>query len=93
VARASDGLETDDHGRLHLTSGEHNAILRRQPDGTFDTLVHDSRLLWPDTMSVAGGYLYVTANQLYRQDKYQLAPSTRAGPAAALTVTRGCSGA
>jgi sugar lactone lactonase YvrE len=68
---ASDGLETDDKGRLYLTSGEHNAILRRLPDGTFETLVHDPRLLWPDTMSVADGYVYVTANQLYRQDKYQ----------------------
>ena len=69
---ASDGLETDDQGRLYITSGEHNAILRRDPDGTLETLVHDPRLLWPDTMSVAtDGYLYVTANQLYRQSKYQ----------------------
>ena len=68
---AADGLETDNQGRLYLTSGEHNAILRRLPNGTFETLVHDPRLLWPDTMSVADGYVYVTANQLYRQDKYQ----------------------
>ena len=68
----SDGLETDDAGRFYLTSGEHDAILRRLPDGTVETLVHDPRLLWPDTMSVAAdGYLYVTANQLYRQAKYQ----------------------
>jgi sugar lactone lactonase YvrE len=67
----SDGLETDDQGRFYLTDGEHNAILRRMPDGTVETLVHDPRLLWPDTMSVAGdGHLYVTANQLYRQAKY-----------------------
>lgn len=32
------------------------------------TLVHDPRLLWPDTMSLSDdGYLYVTANQLYNQ--------------------------
>jgi sugar lactone lactonase YvrE len=69
---ASDGLETDDAGRLYVTSGEHNAILRRLPDGTIETFVHDPRLLWPDTMSVADdGFLYVTANQLYRQEKYQ----------------------
>lgn len=77
---ASDGLETDDKGRLYLTSGEHNAILRRLPDGSFETLVHDPRLLWPDTMSVADGYLYVTANQLYRQDKYQLGKDLRRYP-------------
>lgn len=67
----SDGLETDDAGRFYLTDGEHDAILRRLPDGSVETLVHDARLLWPDTMSVAAdGYLYVTANQLYRQAKY-----------------------
>jgi sugar lactone lactonase YvrE len=67
----SDNLETHDPGRLYVTGGEHNAIHRRLPDGTRETVVHDRRLLWPDTMSVAGdGHLYVTANHLYRQDKY-----------------------
>jgi len=67
----ADGLETDDQGRLYITSGEHDAIVRRLPSGEYETLVHDPRLLWPDTMSVAtDGYLYVTANQLYRQARY-----------------------
>ena len=78
---ASDGLETDDAGCLYLTSGEHNAILRRLPDGSIETLVHDPRLLWPDTMSVAtDGHLYVTANQLYRQAKYQRGEDLRRYP-------------
>ncbi|WP_067505857.1 L-dopachrome tautomerase-related protein [Actinoplanes sp. TFC3] len=67
----SDGLETDDQGNLYATSPENNAVLRRRPDGTMETLVHDPRLLWPDTMSVAGGYVYVTANQLHRQADYR----------------------
>jgi sugar lactone lactonase YvrE len=67
----SDGLETDDAGRLYVTDGEHDAIHRRLPDGSWETVVSDPRLLWPDTMSVADGFLYVTANQLYRQDKYR----------------------
>jgi sugar lactone lactonase YvrE len=68
----ADGLETDDAGRLYITSPEHDAILRRLPDGTMETVVHDPRLLWPDTLSVAAdGYLYVTANQLHRQAAYQ----------------------
>ena len=78
---ASDGLETDDQGRIYLTSGEHNAILRRLPDGTIETVVHDPRLLWPDTMSIAtDGHLYVTANQLYRQKKYQSGHDRRRYP-------------
>jgi sugar lactone lactonase YvrE len=78
---AADGLETDDQGRLYLTNGEHNAILRRTADGGLETLVHDPRLLWPDTMSVAAdGHLYVTANQLYRQAKYQRGEDLRRYP-------------
>jgi sugar lactone lactonase YvrE len=68
---AGDGMETDDRGRLYITDGEHNAIHRRLPDGSWETVVHDERLLWPDTMSVTDGHLYVTANQLYRQAKYR----------------------
>jgi sugar lactone lactonase YvrE len=46
----ADGLETDDQGRLYITSGEHDAIVRRLPGGEYETVVHDPRLLWPDTM-------------------------------------------
>ena len=67
----ADGLETDDKGRLYLTNYEHDAVLRRLPGGTFEIVAHDPRLLWPDTMSVADGYLYVTANQLHRQATHQ----------------------
>ena len=42
--------------------------IRRSPDGTFETLVHDPRVLWPDTLSVAGdGYLSVIAHQVHRR--------------------------
>ena len=77
----SDGLETDDQGRIYVTDGEHNAVHRRLPDGTWETVVHDPRLLWPDTMSVAAdGHLYVTANQLHRQDKYRGGTDERRTP-------------
>src|SRR6202012_1942024 len=48
---AGDGMETDAAGRLYVTDGEHNAIHRRLADGTWETVVHDERLLWPDTLS------------------------------------------
>ncbi|MCP2031264.1 sugar lactone lactonase YvrE [Okibacterium sp. HSC-33S16] len=77
----ADGLESDDQGRIYATNWEHNAITRRQPTGEVQTLVHDERLLWPDTMSIAtDGYLYVTANQLHRQDTYQNGDDLRAYP-------------
>jgi sugar lactone lactonase YvrE len=77
----ADGLESDADGRIYATSYEHNAILRRDPDGEGETVAHDPRLLWPDTMSVAAdGHLYVTANQLHRQAKYQRGEDKRRKP-------------
>jgi len=77
----ADGLETDDQGRIYVTAYEHNAILRRRLDGQYETVVHDARLLWPDTMSVAtDGHLYVTANQLHRQARYQEGDDKRRKP-------------
>jgi sugar lactone lactonase YvrE len=64
-----DGLESDAEGRIYVTDYEHDGIRRRSADGTsYETLVHDPRALWPDTLSLAAdGYLYFTANQLHRQ--------------------------
>ena len=68
---ASDGLESDAAGYIYSTNYEHNAILRRGPDGKWETVTHDPRLLWPDTLSLAtNSYLYVTANQLHRQARF-----------------------
>ena len=77
----SDGLESDDRGRIYATNYEHNAILRSGADGRFETLVHDPRVLWPDTLSVArDGHLYFTANQLHRQARYHEGKDLRQQP-------------
>jgi len=78
---ASDGLESDDLGRVYATNYEQNAVLRRSPDGRFETLVHDPRVLWPDTLSVArDGHLYFTANQFHRQARYHEGKDLRQKP-------------
>lgn len=77
----ADGLESDDKGRIYATNWEHNTITRRLSSGELQTLVHDARMLWPDTMSVAtDGYLYFTSNQLHRQDSYQDGEDLRVYP-------------
>lgn len=77
----ADGLESDVAGNLYATNYEHNAILRRQPNRAWEALVHDPRLLWPDTLSVAAdGYLYVTANQLHRQARFHAGGDLRRKP-------------
>jgi sugar lactone lactonase YvrE len=78
---ASDGLESDAEGRIYVTNYEHNAIMRRNPNGEWETIVHDPRLLWPDTLSLASdGYLYVTANQLHRQARFHNGRDMRKKP-------------
>ncbi len=65
----SDGLESDSSGNVYMTDPVTDSIHRWNPQtGITETLVHDPRLVWPDTMSLSDdGYLYVTANQLNRQ--------------------------
>ncbi|MEV4620046.1 L-dopachrome tautomerase-related protein [Asanoa sp. NPDC049573] len=83
----ADGLETDDADRLYITAYEQNAIFRRTAGGEFETLVHDPRLLWPDTLSVAtDGHVYVTANQLHRAPPYNDGKDLRQPPYALFRV-------
>lgn len=78
---ASDGLESDAQGRIYATDYEQNGIVRRRSDGLYETLVHDPRVLWPDTLSLAGdGYLYFTAVQLHRQPDYHDGRDVRVKP-------------
>jgi sugar lactone lactonase YvrE len=78
---ASDGLEFDAAGHIYSTNYEHNAIMRRRPDGEWETVTHDPRLLWPDTLSLAAdGYLYVIANQLHCQARYHKGHDLRRKP-------------
>jgi sugar lactone lactonase YvrE len=65
---ASDGLESDSEKNVYVTGYDQNAILRRASDNSYETIAYGTRILWPDTLSLAtDGYLYFTANQLHRQ--------------------------
>ncbi len=78
---ASDGLEADANGAVYAGDYEHNAIRKRLSDGQWQTLVEDSRLLWPDTLSIGpDGYLYFTANQLHRSPGFNDGQDKRVKP-------------
>jgi sugar lactone lactonase YvrE len=62
----ADGLATDPQGRIYTTNYEHDAIFRRNLDGTLDTVVRDPRVLSPDGIFVQGGYVYCTLGQWNR---------------------------
>jgi sugar lactone lactonase YvrE len=77
----ADGLESDAAGYIYATNYEHQSIVRRAPRGHWETVVHNPLLMWPDTLSIAAdGYLYVIANQLHRQARYQLGRDLRIKP-------------
>ena len=65
----SDGMESDAAGNVYMTDPVTDSIHRWDPKtGLTETIAHDPRILWPDTMSMASdGYLYFTANQLNDQ--------------------------
>src|SRR5258708_628151 len=69
------GLEADAQGRVYLTNGEFNAILRFDPsqgtadtfNPTFETVVHNRHLVWPDSLALGkDGTLYITSTQVNR---------------------------
>ncbi|WP_373539319.1 L-dopachrome tautomerase-related protein [Chamaesiphon sp.] len=78
----ADGLESDAEGYVYATNFEQQAILRRMAAvGAWETVIQDPRLMWTDTMSIAtDGYLYIIANQLHRQPKYQKGQDLRQKP-------------
>jgi sugar lactone lactonase YvrE len=77
----ADGLESDNRGRIYGGDLEHNAIWRRNPDGTYDTLARGADLVWVDTLSVASdGHVYAIANQLNRQAGFHEGQDLRRKP-------------
>lgn len=80
---ASDGLEADAKGAVYAGDYEHNSIRKRLPDGTWQTVAHDPRMLWPDTLSIGpDGYLYFIVNQLHRQANFNAGHDKRENPTA-----------
>ncbi|SDG51679.1 Sugar lactone lactonase YvrE [Limimonas halophila] len=63
----SDGITIDADGNVYITDLGHNAVGVTRPDGTYDRLIRDDRLLWPDGFAMGpDGHAYVTVNQLHR---------------------------
>ena len=62
----TDGMTTDDQGRVYLSDMENGAIHRVGADGRMQTLLKDpARLRWPDGFSFGPqGWLYVTDSAL-----------------------------
>jgi len=83
------GLEADAQGRVYLTNGEFNAILRFDPsqgtgdtfNPTFETVVHNRHLVWPDSPALGkDGTLYITSSQVNRLPVFNAGQDLREPP-------------
>jgi sugar lactone lactonase YvrE len=80
VKPISDGLESDADGRIYAGDLEGHRIACGRPFEPWRTLVEDPWILWTDSMSVAGGYLYFTVNEIERMAPFNGLRDERKGP-------------
>ncbi|NRD43808.1 L-dopachrome tautomerase-related protein [Corallococcus exiguus] len=76
----ADGLAMDTQDRLYITDGEHHSILRRWPDGHFDVVARDARIVWPDGIFATAGHVYVTLGQWNRLPSFNGGKDLREPP-------------
>lgn len=62
----TDGLATDAMDRIYLTASEHDAIMRRYPDGHMEVVVRDPRIIWPDAIFATTTHIWCTLGQWNR---------------------------
>lgn len=64
----SDGITSDDQGRIYLSDLERSAVVRYTPEtGAMETLIKTDTLRWPDGFSFGpDGWLYVTGSALHQ---------------------------
>lgn len=78
---ASDGMIFDKAGNLYLGDMQHYRIMKITPDLKMTELLHDERLVWPDSYSIsADGYLYISCSQIHKQPEYNDGVNKRTYP-------------
>ncbi|MFT9016740.1 MAG: L-dopachrome tautomerase-related protein [Acetobacter sp.] len=77
---AADGLATDAWGRIYTTAADHDAIFRRNTDGSFDLVASDPRFVWPDGIFADNRYVYVVLGQWTRLPRFHNGHDMRKPP-------------
>lgn len=67
---SSDGMIFDKDGNLYLSDAENYRIVKITPDLKMHVFIASPLLIWPDSFSIADGYLYVSCSQLQKQPMY-----------------------
>jgi sugar lactone lactonase YvrE len=76
----SDGMIFDKSGNLYLGDLQNSSIIRIDLALKMTTVIKDSRLIWPDSYSIAGGYLYISCSQIQKQPEYNNGENKRTSP-------------
>ncbi|MFS0826963.1 L-dopachrome tautomerase-related protein [Pseudomonas phoenicis] len=77
---AADGMATDPWGRLYTTAADHDAVFRRNLDGSFETIAQDPRFIWPDGIFADEHYVYVVLGQWTRLPQFHAGVDRRQPP-------------
>lgn len=76
----SDGMIFDKSGNLYMGDLQRNRIVKIDQSLKMSTLVQDDRLIWPDSFSIADGFLYVSNSQIQKQPEYNNGTNMRTTP-------------
>ncbi len=76
----TDGMMFDSTGNLYMGDLQKYEIVKLDSSLKKTVLVKDSSLIWPDTYSIADGYLYFTCSQINKQPDYNNGINKRTTP-------------
>lgn len=76
----TDGMIFDKTGNLYMGDLQANSIVVISRDHKKSTLVQSPKLIWPDSYSIADGYLYISCSQIQQQPEYNNGQNKRTSP-------------
>lgn len=76
----TDGMIFDAKGNLYLGDLQGYRIVKLDTNLKMTTIVKDDRLIWPDSYSIADGYLYISCSQIQKQPDYNNGIDKRTSP-------------
>ena len=76
----TDGMIFDKQGNLYMGDMINYRMVRISPDLKLTEVIKDPMLIWPDTYSIANGYLYITTSQIHKQPQYNEGINKRTSP-------------
>lgn len=83
---ATDAMIMDKNGVLYFTALERDAITARLPSGELTVVTSDERLVWPDSLCIHNGLLYVTTARIHEVGFNNPAGPVAQGPFTVLRV-------